>query len=369
MGAFLRRGSNVYYLKRQIEGRRFYRSLHVRKGQESLLSARIAQVDEQITAERYGLPSPTLTGSITLTEFIPIYGRRKAGKASLDRDLYRLRLAAEIMGDKPLPSYRHDAFEKLEGQLEKRGRSRATINRYLQALHHAFDIAQIDKYIRENPLAKHEYFVEDKRGGRDLTEDEIRKLLVALKALRDTQRGHGPRGRCNTDLLRIVLYDMARFGLYTGARLGEVINLRHDQTSGDVATYQITETKFRKRGQQPTTKERRIYLPAPALAIVAAQPKTADGYVFSLPVRTQNFVSRFISRNRESWGIPRFTFHWLRHTFVSKAIKRSEPALVQSLVGHADIQTTMKYTHPHDARKRKIAAKVGAGFSKLSPSD
>ena len=56
MGIFIRKGR--YHYKRMIDGRRYYRSLGIKKGQESMLSARIKQIDDEITATAYGLPSP-----------------------------------------------------------------------------------------------------------------------------------------------------------------------------------------------------------------------------------------------------------------------------------------------------------------------
>ena len=54
MGAYLR--GRVYHYKRMIDGRTYYRSLKIHKGQEPLLSGRIKQVDDEITAAHFGLP-------------------------------------------------------------------------------------------------------------------------------------------------------------------------------------------------------------------------------------------------------------------------------------------------------------------------
>lgn len=47
-----------------------------------MLSARMAQADEEIAAEHFGLPVPASAGSMTLSEFIEIYKKRKTGKGS-----------------------------------------------------------------------------------------------------------------------------------------------------------------------------------------------------------------------------------------------------------------------------------------------
>jgi integrase len=360
MGTFLRGG--VYQYKKQIEKRRYYRSLHIKRGQESMLSARIAQVDEQILAEHFGLPSPAATGSILLSAFIPTYERWKSGKATIKRDVFKLNRALRIMGDKRLAGYRRDDFDRLEKQLLADGLSKTTLNRDFEILQHAFSLAVKERYLRESPLGSHEYFVEDSGERRALTDEEIASLLTTFRELRDTARPD--------DIIRHALFDLARFGLYTGARLGEIVNLRHDQIDGDKARYKITETKFRKRGAQAKIPEKIIHLSAPALAIIAEQPPSEDGHVFKLrhSIHSVSHISGYINTHRSAWGVPGFSFHWLRHTFITRAVAHGDPVLVRLLVGHGDLRTTLRYTHPDDGKKRDLAAIVGAEFERASIS-
>jgi integrase len=358
MGTFLR--GKIYQYKRQIEKRRYYRSLHIKRGQESMLSARLKQVEDEITAEHFGLPSPAASGSILLSAYIPIYERWKSGKATIKRDVFKLNRALRIMGDKRLAGYRRDDFDRLEKQLLEDGLSKTTLNRDFEILQHAFSLAVKEHYLRESPLGSHEYFVEDANERRALSDEEIASLLSTFRDLRDTARPE--------DIIRHALYDLARFGLYTGARLGEIVNLRHDQIDGDKARYKITETKFRKRGAQAKIPEKIIHLSAPALAIIAEQPPSEDGYVFRLrrSIHSIGHISGYINTHRSTWGVPGFSFHWLRHTFITRAIAHGDPVLVRSLAGHGDLKTTLRYTHPDDAKKRDLVAKVGAEFERVS---
>jgi integrase len=59
----------------------------------------------------------------------------------------------------------------------------------------------------------------------------------------------------------------------------------------------------------------------------------------------------------------------LRHTFISRAVALGDPMTIRSLVGHADFRTTLKYTHPDQANKRKITAKIGTILRSLIPND
>jgi integrase len=357
MGVYLR--GRYYWYKRMIDGVCYYRSLKIKKGQETMLSARMAQVDEEIAAEHFGLPSPSSSGRLTLAEFIPVYSKRKIGKGSLDRDLQRLNLALELMGNKRLMAYGKDDTQELEKKLLEMKRAPATVNRYMQVLHHLFDIAIQEKAVRTNPLAGFEYFPEDQEGGRALSDEEIKQLLSDLRAIRDSARAG--------EYVKRGLYDMARIGLLTGARLSELIFLRHDQLAGDIASLRVSQTKFRKRGRRAVSKTKEIYFPPQALTIVGAQPKTEDGFVFDLRRRDGRVITKAIHtlRGQKKITVPKFTFHCLRHTFVTRANEVGDLATVQGLVGHSDYRTTQVYTHPRAVEKRKVVAILGTRFSDL----
>jgi integrase len=67
-------------------------------------------------------------------------------------------------------------------------------------------------------------------------------------------------------------------------------------------------------------------------------------------------------------GLRRLRFHDLRHTFGSLAITRADIDEVQAWMGHADIQTTMRYLHYRDrgqaAERLADAFRVGTRRTK-----
>ena len=57
-------------------------------------------------------------------------------------------------------------------------------------------------------------------------------------------------------------------------------------------------------------------------------------------------------------GLRKLRFHDLRHTFGTRMIGKADIRRVQEWMGHADIQTTMKYLHyaPREEDARLVAA-------------
>ena len=65
---------------------------------------------------------------------------------------------------------------------------------------------------------------------------------------------------------------------------------------------------------------------------------------------------RFVAASRRA-GLRPVRFHDLRHTFGTRMIAKADIRRVQEWMGHADIQTTMKYLHyaPREEDARLVA--------------
>ena len=63
----------------------------------------------------------------------------------------------------------------------------------------------------------------------------------------------------------------------------------------------------------------------------------------------------------ERAGLRPLRFHELRHTFGTRMIAKADIRRVQEWMGHADIQTTMKYLHY--APREEDAALVAEAFA------
>ena len=345
MGAYLR--GRWWWYKRILEGRLYQKPLKIRKGQESMLSARIAQEDARIVALHYGLGVPSGGKAIALSKFIPRYLEAKRDKKTIDRDRQRLEYIASLLPDLPLNFYTKAHFEGLEKKLAEAGplgrpSKPATVNRYMELLRALFNLAIEDGELKENPLRFYHPFAEEGTR-RALTEDEVRAILAAARKLETLKIFR----------IRHVFYDLLLFGLATGMRLSEILNLRRSWISEDLVAIPFSSTKSRRRGVGVSKQEAKLVtLNAAALEVIGRQPVT-DEYVFALHRRDAMAVQHGVEGIRRLTGIKDFTFHHLRHTVSTLVASQSSLATARAVLGHSDLKTTLRYTHPSLADQRK----------------
>lgn len=146
---------------------------------------------------------------------------------------------------------------------------------------------------------------------------------------------------------RIAVFSVIRLLLCTGARSEEIRAARWPQIRDNVL---IREQH--KGGED--TKE--ILLTDEAIAIIKALPRIR-GCPWLFPSASK---AGYIMNIEKAWdetckraGVGRYRPHDLRHSFASAFIRAggSLPAL-QKLMGHADIQTTMRYIHVEQSMQR-----------------
>lgn len=61
-------------------------------------------------------------------------------------------------------------------------------------------------------------------------------------------------------------------------------------------------------------------------------------------------------------GLPKITWHMLRHTFASRLTRDGVDIVsVKELLGHSNISTTMRYAHSNDDAKRRAVNRLSKG--------
>ena len=179
-----------------------------------------------------------------------------------------------------------------------------------------------------------------RRKGRErfLSDDEVRRLSAVLAAHADDRPGQ---------------VAAVRLLLLTGCRKSEILTLRwSDYREGHLF---LRDSK---------TGPRTVWLSKPARAILNGITRTSR-WVFPAPLAGQprcgDWLDRFWWDIRAEAGLGDVRLHDFRHTHASIALRQGETVLaIGRLLGHADPETTLKYTHPADAMAREAAETLGA---------
>jgi integrase len=146
---------------------------------------------------------------------------------------------------------------------------------------------------------------------------------------------------------------------FTGLRRGELLGLRWRDVDFDASTIRVRASFAAGKLTTPKSGKVRAVPMAPDVASALAQIGQRDRFVgdddfvfaadSGLPINGDALSSRY-ERALEAAGLRRLRFHDLRHTFGTRMIREADIRRVQEWMGHADIQTTMKYLH-YESRK------------------
>ena len=187
-----------------------------------------------------------------------------------------------------------------------------------------------------------------------LTQAQIDTLIA-------TADGDSPKGLRDRAILELLYA--------SGLRVSEVVGI-------DVAGVDLDERAVRVFGKG--SRERMVLMGRPAAKAVrrylddgrpglAAGPQTAlflnrDGGRLS-----QRAVQLMVRKYATEAGIERSVHpHLLRHTFATHLLDGgAELRVVQTLLGHASVNTTQIYTHVTDASKRKAIEEALDGISRI----
>jgi len=149
-----------------------------------------------------------------------------------------------------------------------------------------------------------------------------------------------------------------RLLILTGCRLGEIQTLKWAYVT--LRHVELPDTK---------TGARRIPLPQAARDVLDALPRHSENpYVIAgkLEGRFATDFQHPWRRIRERAGLPEVRIHDLRHTYASMAVSGGMPIqMVGRLLGHSQLQTTMRYAHLADDTVLEAAQKNASQLSGL----
>jgi integrase len=212
-------------------------------------------------------------------------------------------------------------------------------NRIVAVLSKAFNLAIRWRWCTVNPCKGVERNVEQKRK-RYLDGDEIARLTEALSNHSDQKAA-----------------SVIRMLLLTGARKGEVLSARWEQFDLTAGTW----TKLSSETKQ--ARDHTVPISAPVRQLLAdiraAAKKKKKDSPFVFPGRAGTHLKDI----KEDWaalcasaGIVKARIHDLRHTFASALVSGGKSLeLVGALLGHSQIQTTLRYSHLYLDKQREAA--------------
>lgn len=171
------------------------------------------------------------------------------------------------------------------------------------------------------------------------------------------------------------------FGLYTGARISEVLGLQWKNINMKTGEIKIDKQLNRKKGDvlvrelkgTKTHKARTIIVPKYVLDILKAQDiqqkewrlkagplwQNVDGLVFTREDGSpmpHNTIANSFKRTVEKMGRKDLSFHSLRHTFITDEIRSgTDVKTVSEMAGHSTIAVTMD-VYAAATNEMKVAA-------------
>lgn len=252
-------------------------------------------------------------------------------------------------GDMRLDAVRQEDIDRYSAELRKAGRKVKTINNRLAVL------SSLLKYAVRNgvipapayPLSFSKPDVKPETSAVNRT--DLEQLLTT---------------GCLDQRYRVIVLLAAEVGL----RAGEILGLQWaDIADGQLTVRRAASGKNRRDITAPKhNKARTVPLSPRVVAAFATLPRSPtwvalrrDGQPFKY-----NGLIKAIKRCYVRAGVtlPRFPLHGLRHMFGTELAGRGVPLpIIQELMGHADIKTTLRYVHVNEAQKRTAIADVFRG--------
>lgn len=243
---------------------------------------------------------------------------------SHQRDCQALNHLLPVFGEMVLAEITPKLLAGYKAQRRTEKAAPATINKELQLVRHAFNVAMREwEWCRENPMHRVSMEPVHNEVDRWLTPKEEEGLMAA-----------------SSPWLREIM----TFALNTGMRQGEILNLQWQDVDFTRGTLMVMKSKNGTRRTIPLNST--VY---ELLAAKQAATGASCGPVFKTPLGNAlqvRFLVREFCEARDRAGIPDFRFHDMRHTFATRLVQRGiDLYKVQRLLGHKTGTMTQRYAH------------------------
>ena len=275
----------------------------------------------------------------------------KLNKKSWKDDVSRFKNHIEpTLGNIQLNQITSAMLSDLMLEIKTEDRANATVNRSRALLSSMFNVAFEREIIEQSPMTRVKKLVEQNQIERYLSDDELKRLMNVLA----NHHAH--------DIDNQIIVGIVEMLLLTGARKGEVLNLKWSDLDENNHLWKLNENKSGKpriiqlnsQAQQIIRRMSRKYL------YVFANPKTG------LPF---NDIRKTFQKILEAAQIENFRIHDLRHNFASMAVNNGcDIYVVQHLLGHASPTTTQRYAHLRQDTLRNASEMLAERINSARPN-
>lgn len=265
----------------------------------------------------------------------------------------------EALKDFKIHEINKELVTEIQSQLRARGNSQRTINYKIGWLQGILNYSYKMDRIERNPIANFQKSkpVEHERGYWQLHELQSFLEFVNLKY---------PQGSEHR-----FIYAAYLTALNTAVRAGELWAMRPSCRQRNSNLIRIMEqynlrakeflaTKGKRGRNVPQSAELRLELES-----LEKHRKLRGGDLYfsydGQPMSHYHFEGIFL-RDQQEWGGPKIVFHGLRHTAATQMLRAGVQIHdLQKILGHKDINTTMKYLHMIDSEVERAADVYGVG--------
>ena len=224
-----------------------------------------------------------------------------------------------------------------------KNRKPTSVNTILIALNLFFEFCVEKGYCESNPTKRVKKVKMEQLQPKSLNESTVNRLrnFIVLNC------------KARNDYTHLMIFSFMR---HLGLRVSEVLNLRFEDIDVDDSRVDIKSGKG--------NKDRSVYM-SDALVDVYKQykanlhrSKNESQYVFQHHGQRYHdtAVRTFYWRLCREHGIKHVSPHQLRHTYAVDRLNKGAPMVhLQKLLGHANFNTTARYTQPSDGDLKKTA--------------
>ncbi|MBW1992357.1 MAG: site-specific integrase [Deltaproteobacteria bacterium] len=218
-------------------------------------------------------------------------------------------------------AYRHKRLGEPSGRTPDTLTTPATVNREIACLKTIFNKAIRDGKAERNPTKGVKLLREHNKRDRVLSPEEYSRLL----------------DHCPPHLAPVV-----KLAYHTGMRQGEILGLKWGQVELKGGFIRLTPD------QTKTAEGRLVPLPPELVEMFRAMPRgLPQTPVFTYKGQGVAEMKRSFKTAVKRAGIEDFTFHDLRHTFTTNAVRAGVPIpVIMEITGHKSLAMFKRYANP-----------------------